>query len=229
LEKPAVPIHDWTRVLAGTWHDFHLSWIVAISAALNNGILPSDFYAQAEKTAGSPEADFLAPDVSSPVSADAEIEAYALKRRTLVIRHADDDRIIALIETVSPGNKSSKHALASFVEKAVESLHRGYHLLIVDLFPPGRRGPQGIHGAIWQQIGDELFELPKDEPLTLVAYSAGSTKTAYIEPTAVGRVLIDMPLFLDAETYVNVPLEKTYQAAYRGVPRRWREVLEKPA
>jgi len=35
-----------------------------------------------------------------------------------------------------------------------------------------------------------------------------------------------MPLFLEPETYVNVPLEATYQAAYRGVPRRWRQLLD---
>ena len=35
-----------------------------------------------------------------------------------------------------------------------------------------------------------------------------------------------MPLFLEPEMYVNVPLEATYRAAYRGVPRRWRQVLE---
>lgn len=36
----------------------------------------------------------------------------------------------------------------------------------------------------------------------------------------------DMPLFLDPGHYVSAPLEATYVAAYRGVPRRWRVVLE---
>ena len=90
----------------------------------------------------------------------------------------------------------------------------------------------GLDGAAMQKIAREfnlsetVFVLPPDEPLTLAAYSAGTPKTAYVEPTAVGRELIDMPLFLEPETYVNVPLEATYQAAYRGVPRRWRQVLE---
>lgn len=35
-----------------------------------------------------------------------------------------------------------------------------------------------------------------------------------------------MPLFLCPDRSVNVPLEATYQAAYRGVPAFWREVLE---
>ncbi len=35
-----------------------------------------------------------------------------------------------------------------------------------------------------------------------------------------------MPLFLNPDRYVNVPLEATYLAAYRGMPAFWREVLE---
>jgi len=37
--------------------------------------------------------------------------------------------------------------------------------------------------------------------------------TAYIEPIAVGDPLLEMPLFLDPWSYVNVPLEPTYRAA----------------
>lgn len=249
-----MPIHDWTRVTAGTWHDFHLAWIAEIRNALNGGILPADYYAQAEQIAGPLGPDVLtlqvpdAPvngDASSPsptgegvavgvapprmrMTAEAEMDDYVLKRRTLIIRHASGDRIVALLEIVSPGNKASRHGLRSFVEKAVEALYRGYHLLIVDLFPPGRRDPNGIHGAIWAELCDAPFELPAGEPLILAAYSAGSRKRAYVEPTAVGRELMDMPLFLEEDIYVNVPLESTYRAAYRGVPRRWQRVLEAP-
>jgi Protein of unknown function (DUF4058) len=245
-----MPIHDWTRVTAGTFHDFHLAWIAEIRNALNGGILPPDYYAQAEQIAGPLGPDVLTlqtPDVPTNVavdqssgggiavatarprarwSASVEMSEYGRRRRSIVIRHSSGDRIVALIEIVSPGNKSSQHALWSFVEKALEALYRGYHLLVVDLFPPGPRDPQGIHGVIWEELGDAGFIQPSDEPLTLAAYSAGSPKTAYVEPTAVGREMIDMPLFLEPETYVNVPLEATYQAAYRGVPRRWRQVLE---
>jgi Protein of unknown function (DUF4058) len=248
-----MPIHDWTRVSAGTFHAFHLSWMAELQEALNGGILPPDYYAQAEQIAGPMGPDILTlqvPDFPSNgnpagrpgaggvgiatapprarLSASAEMNDYVLKRRTMVIRHASGDRIVALLEIVSPGNKASKHAIRAFVEKAVEALYRGYHLLVVDLFPPGPRDPQGIHGAIWAEISDDPFELPPGEPLTLAAYSAGPVKRYFVEPTAVGRELIDMPLFLEPEVYVNVPLEATYQAAYRGVPGRWRRVLEGP-
>ncbi len=251
-----MPIHDWTRVSAGAWHAFHLSWIAEIQQVLNDGRMPPDYYAQAEQIAGPLGPDVLTlhqPDESGNgkpaafatdpnfggvavaavpprmrLTAEAEMNDYVLKRRTIVIRHSSGDDIVALLEIISPGNKAARHALRSFVEKAVEALYRGYHLMIVDLFPPTRRDPNGIHAAIWGEFSDDPAPLPPNEPLTLAAYSAGPVKRAYVEPTAVGRELIDMPLFLTPETYVNVPLEATYRAAYRGVPRRWREVLEAP-
>lgn len=42
---------------------------------------------------------------------------------------------------------------------------------------------------------------------------------------AVGEPLPDMPLFLAADAYVQVPLERTYQSAWDGMPAYWREVL----
>jgi hypothetical protein len=48
----------------------------------------------------------------------------------------------------------------------------------------------------------------------------------YVEPTAVGAQLIPMPLFLDPEHYIYVPLEPTYLGAYEGVPGRWKRVVE---
>jgi hypothetical protein len=247
-----MPIHDWTRVSDGTSHAFHLSWVSALQESLNSGHLPPPYYAQAEQivgplgpdvltlqTNGYPASEALAGGQGGSggllvaavrpqprLTASATMDDYVLKRRTIVIRHSSGDRIIALLEIVSPGNKSRRHALRSFVEKAVEALYRGYHLLVLDLFPPTPRDPQGIHGAIWREISDDSFELPAGEPLTLAAYSAGPVKQAWVEPTAVGRTLLDMPLFLEPEIYVNVPLESTYQAAYRGVARRWKQVLE---
>jgi hypothetical protein len=51
-------IHDWTRVHAGIFHDFHATWIPDIKRALNRGLLPPDYYALAEQIAGN-----LGPDV----------------------------------------------------------------------------------------------------------------------------------------------------------------------
>ena len=52
-----MPIHDWTRVRANRFHDFHQTWTVAICNNLNAGRLPPGYFAMVEQKAGSPEAD----------------------------------------------------------------------------------------------------------------------------------------------------------------------------
>jgi hypothetical protein len=47
-----MPIHDWSRVEAGIFHDFHLGWIAEIKRVLNAGLLPSDYFALAEQKSG---------------------------------------------------------------------------------------------------------------------------------------------------------------------------------
>src|SRR5438309_823998 len=44
-EEWIMPIHDWTRVEAGIFHDFHHGWIADIKRALNAGVLPPNYYA----------------------------------------------------------------------------------------------------------------------------------------------------------------------------------------
>jgi len=245
-----MPIHDWTRVDAGIFHDFHLEWISAIKRVLNSGVLPSGYYAMAEQIAGGLHPDVLTLEAgpSSPGSPGpngsgtrsesnggvavvtspprvrfvmrAEDEQYARKTRTIAIRHTSGDRVVALIEIVSLGNKSNRHGLRSFVDKALEFLNAGIHLLTLDLFPPGPRDPQGIHAAIWAEIRGDEFTLPADKPLTWAAYTAGIPKTAYIEPVAVGDVLPEMPVFLEPEIYIPLPLEPAYQSAFAAVPAR---------
>jgi hypothetical protein len=159
-------------------------------------------------------------------TASGELEVYARKRNRIAIRHVGGDRVVAVLEIVSPGNKASRHALRAFIDKAVEFLEAGIHLLVLDLFPPSSRDPEGIHAAIWSEVIDDKFQLPAGKRLTLVSYSAGSVKRAYIEPVSLGAELPQMPLFLEPDFYVNVPLEATYQTAFQAVPKRWRSELE---
>jgi hypothetical protein len=62
--------------------------------------------------------------------------------------------------------------------------------------------------------------------LTLAAYAAGPQIEIYLEHVAVGSPLPEMPLFLRSDRYINVPVETTYHAAYRGLPAFWRKILE---
>jgi hypothetical protein len=240
-----VPIHDWTRVRANRFHDFHQGWVVAIRNALNAGLLPPGYFAMAEQFAGGPEPDVVALELTPPpgaglggvavadampnakLTARTEASTYARKADRITVRHPDGD-VVAVIEVVSPGNKSSRDALRAFTRKAAQFLHAGIHLLIVDLFPPSKRDPQGIHKAIWDRLEEQPFELPPAKPLTVVAYSAGAEKVAYVEPVAVGDPLPEMPIFLAPTHYVPCPLESTYQATWAVFPAVLKGPLEAP-
>jgi hypothetical protein len=241
-----VPIHDWTRVRANRFHHFHQTWTANLAAALNSGRLPAGYFAMAEQIAGGPEADVITLELTPPAATSSstgvsvavappsahfvvrsDAASYARKADRIAIHHPDGD-VVAVIEIVSPGNKDSRHAIRSFARKAVAFLHAGIHLLIVDLFPPNRRNPQGIHKVIWDRVRDEPFALPPDKPLTLAAYAAGTEIVAYIEPVAVGDILPDRPIFLTPNCYVNCPLEATYQATWSVFPAVLKLPLEEP-
>lgn len=222
-----MPIHDWTRVGAGVFHHFHHSWVEELKRALNNQILPPEFYAISQLEAVADNWPEILPQPGP--TEESDIDFYRRKQTVVAVRHIKRDRLVAVIEVVSPGNKHTSRAVRSFVEEAAELLDRGVHLLILDLLPNGTYAPQGIHGAIWERVTDEEGAVPSDKPLTLVSYVGRPKVTAYVEGVAVGDELADMPLFLDPEVYCPGPLEVTYRAAFAAVPRRWRAVLEAPA
>jgi hypothetical protein len=231
-EGTLMPIHDWSRKPVGLFHHFHQRWVVSICDALNGGRLPEGFYALLEQHAvgvnrpDSPGGIAVseAPPKTRFMSQATDEDIYAAKADRIAIFNPLGD-VVAVIELVSPGNKNSRHALRSFVEKTLDFLRQGVNILIVDLFPPSKRDPQGIHKVIWDEIREETFELPPDKPLTLAAYSAGVPTRAYVEPVAVGDPLPEMPVFLDSDTYILAPLELTYLATWETCPEPLRELI----
>ncbi|MBI1904273.1 MAG: DUF4058 family protein [Planctomycetia bacterium] len=235
-----------------------------LKEALNAGVLPTGYYAMSEQHFGRAIADILTlettrsatrqpeggptvggavaivdalPQVTEQFVVSPEAAARA-RRRTLVIRHASDHRVVAFLEIVSPGNKDGQAHLSEFVSKAASALDLGLHLLVVDLFPPGPHDTQRIAGAICNELSvafanseggpDPLRRIVASRKrLTLASFvAAPSGVTVYLEALSVGDPLPEMPLFLSPDRYVNVPLERTYQAAYRGMPEYWRDVVE---
>lgn len=245
-----MPMHDWTLVSSGTYHGFHTAWITELARALNNGLLPERFYAESEQVAGETGPDVLTlefhEDSSAPELAEAggtatltrtkpavtitqiasEAEIYSERRNRLAIRHSSDDRLIAYVELLSSGNKSSLRTLDRFLDKCCSVIEQGIHLLVVDPYPPGNLDEQGIHGAIWNEIDPSApFRFPDQRRLTAVSYHAIRPPVAYVEPMAVGLPLPLMPLFLDSRRYVNLPLEPTYNAAFSAIPGHYRNRL----
>jgi hypothetical protein len=158
----------------------------------------------------------------------AEEQVYARKADHVAVWHRHG-HIVAVVEVVSPGNKASLYALHTFARKSAKYIGNEIHLLVIDLFPPSKRDPQGIHKAIWDQFIEEDFELPADKPLTLVSYEAAPEPVAYVELVAVGDVLPEMPIFLKAGYYVPAPLEKSYQRTWdESFPAPLKRLLEPP-
>lgn len=161
------------------------------------------------------------------ITAETDLDFYRRKQNVVAVRHVSGDRLVAIVEVVSRGNKSGRKSFEDFVRKAAEFLSHQIHLLVLDLQRPTSRDPQGIHGAIWDEVAGLPYNRPDDKPLTLAAYEAGGRVRAFVEPVAVGDSLIDMPLFVEPGHHVAVPLEETYRLAFESVPRRWRTVLER--
>jgi hypothetical protein len=240
-----MPMHNWTRVEAGIYHHFHHEWISEIHRAVLRR-LPEGYYSLAEQHAAGFGPDVLTwktvgtEDVStgggtatmtrrSPkLFQEVPEEFYQRKQKAVVIRHASGDRIVAMIEIVSPGNKNSAHGIRSFVRKARELLQQKIHLLIVDPFPASDRVPEGLHALIFQDFLDDPLPLPPESTLSLIAYECADSLRAYVEPYAVGDQLMDMPVFLAPEWFIEVPLEATYMAAWETLPARWQQVITGP-
>src|SRR5207244_662865 len=120
----AMPVHDWTRVGAGTFHDFHSAWIIHLKEALNGGLLPDGYYAMAEQHLGRwaiadvltlemtdrsptqpPGSERVGPTavITAPPKVGRKVVAspsssYRLARRTLTVRTAPNHRLVAMIE-----------------------------------------------------------------------------------------------------------------------------------
>ncbi|HQU41652.1 MAG TPA: DUF4058 family protein [Pirellulales bacterium] len=242
-------MHDWTRVDAGIFHGFHGLWIAALNNLLNGGLLPPGFYAYPEQHAGRFIADLILLHAAAPAnlpSPPASTGGLAVaeappkvrhrselspsaraRRRTLAIRHVSGHRLVAVLEIVSPSNKDRPEHVAELAGKIDGLLSAGVHVLLVDPFPPGHHDPNGLDAVVREFYGapEPSPEPDAEEPLTVVAYRAALPIESYLEHFAAGTALPEMPLFFQADRYINVPLEASYMSAFQGVPAIWQEAL----
>lgn len=238
-----MPVHEWTRVDAGLFHHFHQYWIVSLCNALNDGKLPTEYFALVEQNIRGPIPDILALRLGAmeePGQDDSlavatappktrlvrrnEADSYVDKANHIAVRHRHGD-VVSVIEIVSPGNKGSRAEFGALIRKSADLIRQGIHLLVIDLFPPTRRDPHGIPKAIWDEFVEEEFDLPCNKPLMLASFDAGPPRVIYVEPIAVAELLPDMPLFLKPGVYIPAPLESSYQTAWQAFPKALKGLL----
>jgi Protein of unknown function (DUF4058) len=241
-----MPIHDWSRIPSGIFHHFHQDWSIQIARTLNGGNLPKGLSAMVDQRAGPKEGDVLAvesrskkkkskpreggdlltldPPATSIVRKTTK-QIYADRSNRIVVKH-HLGRTVAVIEILSPGNKDSRAAMRDFVDKTIDFMRLGVHLLLIDLFPPSPRDPFGIHKLIWDEIHEEDFRFPPGKDRILASYEMGGVRIAYVEPIAVGDRLPPMPLFLFQGMHILVPLEPTYTNTWEASPEEMRIAVE---
>ena len=236
-------IHDWTQVDSRIVYGFQHGWTVRLANALNRR-LPETHYALLQQRTYLEKAkrhvpyilDFSKepnseqrpkrPKPNTAVVATSDMEIYRRKKNILAIRHVTDHRLVAVLELISPGNKSGRRPVASLVRKVADFLNRGVHVSLVDPFPPGPYDKRGIHGAIWAELTDETFAPPAGKPLITVGYESTVDRVnAFATPFAVGDTLADLPLYIGVDDYVNVPLDETYVETWDAFPAYWKDVL----
>ena len=258
-DPPRVPLHDWTRVRPGAYHDFHNSWATYLKRDLKR-LLPPGFYAETDSVVlfdppddtgtARREIDVLglhrdptAVDTDTAAGAEpmpaggvALAEAPALvrlddfaptRRRRILVRHGSGDRVVALIEFASPGNRDAAPKVATFASKIVHGLRAGVHVLLIDPFPPTAAAPVGLHGAVAERFGaDPRFD--PAAPLTFVGYRACPDARASVQGRAVGDEPPRVPLFLDREWFVFADLAPSYAAAVDDLAEPTLEALRAP-
>lgn len=117
-----MPIHDWSRVEPGIFHDFHQAWTIEIRNALNAGGLPPGYFAMAEQILAGPIPDVVtlqrgprpgeAPWSGGGVAVadapprarfitSAEVDRYATKANRIVIQHRLGE-VVAVLERIFP-------------------------------------------------------------------------------------------------------------------------------
>ena len=237
-----MPLHDWTKADHGLFHFFHNAWLVRLADALNGGLLPPGFYAMTDQRTGVYIPDVVAVStggsqaVPSGATAVAEPRAdrkavshrvrRARVRNRVLVRTTR--RVVAAVEVVSPSNKDGPQSRGEFVGKVTEMILSGVHAAVVDILPTGRHDPDGIHPLVWAELDDEgaAEPPPPDRPVTFVGYRAGTPVEAFVNYGAVGLPLPEIPLFLEGDYYVNLPLEATYTTGFDRLPAELKAVLE---
>ena len=152
-----MPVHDWNRVDPGIFHDFHHEWISVTRRELNRILRGSDYYALAEQIVSGFGPDVLTlklpgNELEVPLTRERSMSVmvapqskiaiqsapgwYTSRKKSVVVRHVSDHRVVAVVEIVSPGNKTSQRAISAFTSKIQSLLTSQIPVSFVDVFSP---------------------------------------------------------------------------------------------
>jgi Protein of unknown function (DUF4058) len=199
------------------WEGFHSRWASAIADALNEDLLPPDYFAEPETHAhGRVEIDvatFERPEHQANHHAGA-----ATVVRVQVFRGQGGATLVGAIELVSPANKDRADQRTAFVTKCASYLYEGVSLIMVDVVTSRHANLHNELVGLMQR--DQRFDYGEEKSLYAVSYRPVRRDEAeqieiWPETLALGEVLPTLPLFLTGDLCVPVDLEAAYNEACR--------------
>jgi hypothetical protein len=216
------------------WRSFHGAWAAAMAGLLNQGVLPSGYYAVPLVDRDGPvEIDVAAPrgrGAPEPAGGTSTAQAWAPPAPGLVLAvelpaaegievqvFADDGdpRLTAAVELVSPRNKDRPRAREAFAVKCVSYLQQGNSVVVVDTVTTRWAD---LNAAILSLLGTDAGIATLPEGLSAVSYRAVGyeEETQQLQlwpaPLALGQPLPTLPLWIAADFSVPLDLETSYQA-----------------
>jgi hypothetical protein len=216
------------------WRSFHGAWAAAIARLLNQGVLPSGYYAVPLVDRDGPiEIDVATlRDRQSAPSADdgAELQTWAAPSPALAVAvdlaavdgvevqvfvDNGDPRLAAAVELLSPRNKDRPAARQAFAVKCVGYLQQGSSVVVVDTVTTRRAD---LNNTILSLLGVDLSAavLPPAS-LSAVSYLAvghgedSQQLEVWPAPLVLGQPLPTVPLWIASDFSVPLDLEASYE------------------
>jgi hypothetical protein len=234
-----MPLLDHFRPPLSTqrhWESFHTTWATAIADALNEKWLPEGYFAEEqlhpaarveidvatfeEKTAAQRGGVALAgARTYSPPAPMWTLPNVTLEGVELLVFHSEGGpTLVGAVELVSPANKDRPETRRAFAMKCASYLSQGIGLVIIDVVTSRSAN---LHNELMQlQAQPADYQLPAPAELYAVAYRPlrrGESNEIDVWPfgLAVGKQLVELPLWLGPDLVVPVNLESTYTSACR--------------
>ena len=221
------------------WESFHAAWATEIMAALNRGLLPPGYFAEAQVHVGSRvEVDVASFQRGGPApQADdngggVAVQTWAPPVATLVMPAVFPDEIevqvyssvggstlVAAVELISPGNKDRPETRRAFAAKCAGYLQMGIGLVIVDIVTERQAN---LHDELIGLLDQaDTFRFPEAASLYAAAYrpvrteARGDQVELWPTPLAVGQALPTLPLSLRGSVTLPLQLEASYEETRR--------------
>jgi hypothetical protein len=216
------------------WRSFHGAWAAGMARLLNQGVLPSGYYAvplldregpieidvaalreqqtlvPADTASAlrpwTPPEPGLAVAIELPAADEVEVQVFA---------DDGDPRLVAAVEFVSPRNKDRPQARQAFAVKCVGYLQQGSSLVIVDTVTTRKTD---LNAAILSLLEVNAGDALPSSSLSAVSYHAIGREAEdqqlqlWPEPLALGQPLPTLPLWIAPDFSVPLDLEASYQA-----------------